>query len=299
MTVQNPPIFIQAGSHPAEDVRRFHRSVATLLGGTEGVVEAGDLEVTEKSGTPDMSVDVAGGAAWIRGDEATYQGTYFVENRGTTNLTISAADPTNPRIDLVVAKVEDSAYSGATDAWSLAVVTGTPAGSPSAPSAPDNSITLAQVAVAASASSITDANITDTRTRVTDWTDWTPTPDTGLTVGNGSWQAAYKIVGRTCHFFFAFTLGSTSSLGAVVQIETPVPMRFAYSSSGFVGVLYDASTGDEYPAFGQIDNGTEFNLRYLNTGGSSATLSAIGTSAPFTWATGDVFAFAGTFETLT
>lgn len=162
MTEQNPAIFLQAGSHPAEDVRRF---MAGITNDAEGVLLSTDLEVTEKSGTPDMSVDVAGGRAFILGDEATYQGTYFVENRGTTNVVISAADATNPRIDIIVAEVDDSAYSGATDAWDLKVVTGTPAGSPSVPTTPDNAIKLAEVAVAALASSIVDANITDTRTR--------------------------------------------------------------------------------------------------------------------------------------
>ena len=164
MTERNPSIFIQGGSHPAEDVRRMF---SALLGGAttgaNGVCESGDLAVSEKSGTPDMSVDVAEGACWIAGDEATYQGSYFCENRGVTNLSISAADATNARKDLIVAKVEDSAYSGATDAWSLAVVTGTPAASPSEPAVPSNAIVLALVDVATLASSIVDANITDRR----------------------------------------------------------------------------------------------------------------------------------------
>lgn len=166
MTVQNPAVFIQSESHPAEDVRRM---LYALAGGDGlgGVVRDTHLAVTEKSGTPDMSVDVAGGMIWIPGDEGSYQGLYFAENRGTTNLSISAADPTNARKDLVVAKVQDSAYSGATDAWSLAVVTGTPAGSPSEPSAPSNSVVLAMVDVAAAATSIVDANITDRRTTST------------------------------------------------------------------------------------------------------------------------------------
>ena len=164
MTEKNPAIFLQGGSHPAEDVRRM---IDALLGqgwtAYEGLLGDGDMEVTE-SGTPAMSVDVAAGRAWIQGDEATYQGAYFVENRGSTTLSIAASDPTNPRIDRIVAEVDDSDYSGATDAWALKVIQGTPAGSPSAPATPDNAISLATVAVAALASSIVDANITDTRT---------------------------------------------------------------------------------------------------------------------------------------
>lgn len=159
MTVQNPAIFLQAGSHPAEDVRRFLGSLPM-----PGVVTLGDLAVTEKSGTPNMSVDVAGGRAFIAGTEATYQGTYMVENRGAANLAVAAADPTNARKDLVVARVKDAAYSGATNAWELAVVTGTPAPSPSEPAVPANSLVLALVTVAAGTTSITNANITDRRT---------------------------------------------------------------------------------------------------------------------------------------
>ena len=161
MTEQNPAIFIQAGTHPAEDVRR---AFDVFIGpGNEGIVAAGDLSVTE-TGTPAMSVDVAGGRAIIQGTEGTYQGPYIVENRGSTTVTVTAADVSNPRLDLVVAKIEDQAYSGAVNAWVLAVVAGTPAASPVAPSMPANSILLATVAVGAAAATITNANITDGRT---------------------------------------------------------------------------------------------------------------------------------------
>ena len=174
MTVQNPPIFLQAGSHPAEDVRRhIAASTGDILRPTAavdammdrgGVVGSDALEVTERGAGANMSVDVATGAAFIAGTEATYQGTYFVENRGVTNLTIAAADGSNPRHDLIVAKIEDSGYSGATDAWSLAVVTGTAAATPSFPAQPENSIVLAIVDVTAALGTISDANITDVRT---------------------------------------------------------------------------------------------------------------------------------------
>lgn len=159
MTVQNPALFINDTTADGEDLRRW--IAAHSYSG--GIVGYGDLKVTEKSGTPNMSVDVAGGRIFIPGSEATYQGTYFGENRGTTNLAIAASDPTNPRKDLIVAKVQDSAYSGGTDAWSLAVVTGIPAAVPAEPTAPANSITLAMVDVLAAASSITNARITDRR----------------------------------------------------------------------------------------------------------------------------------------
>lgn len=160
MTVQNPPIFVQEGSHPAEDTRR---ALEALAAGTSGYSSATALAVTERASLTNMSVDVAGGGVWVPGTEGTFQGSYFCDNRGTTNLAIAAADPTNPRIDLVVAQVEDSEYSGSVDQWSLTVITGTPALSPTIPSAPANSVALATVAVAGLATTITNADINDQR----------------------------------------------------------------------------------------------------------------------------------------
>lgn len=117
----------------------------------------------QQAGAPNMTVDVLSGHAMVPGTEDTKQATYLCFNDGTVNKSITAADPSQPRIDLVVARVQDTQYSGVTNAWSLAVVTGTPSGSPAIPTAPANSLILAQIAVAAGATSITNANITDRR----------------------------------------------------------------------------------------------------------------------------------------
>ena len=160
MTAQNPALYLQGENHPAEDFRHL---ITKTWGSRPGVIGEDDLAVTEKSGTADMSVDVAGGSVLVEGTEGTYQGLYLCENRGTTNLVISSSDPTNDRYDLVVAQVEDSDYSGATDAWKLAIVTGTPAATPLFPTVPDNALVLATVLVQNGVSSILDADITDIR----------------------------------------------------------------------------------------------------------------------------------------
>src|SRR4051812_47438970 len=94
-----------------------------------------------QNGSPNMSVNVASGQVYIPGTQGTKQADSVGINDPRKNITITAADGTNPRIDLIVAKVQDSLYSGVTNAWSLVVVTGTPAGSPAAPTAPANSLT--------------------------------------------------------------------------------------------------------------------------------------------------------------
>lgn len=161
MAERTPPLYLQASSHPAEDDRL---GVSSVYGKTAGVIGSGDLAVSA-NGTPNMSVNVAAGRAVIVGSESSLQGAYHVVNDATKNLTISTANGTNPRRDLIVAKVQDAAYSGATNSWSLAIVTGAAAPSPVDPATPANSITLARVAVAANATSITSGNITDLRPR--------------------------------------------------------------------------------------------------------------------------------------
>jgi len=138
----------------------------TTAGGAHGIVGATDLLVTQNGGG-NMSVNVAAGRAIIRSTEAAslLGGAYSFLNDGTVNLVIAAADPTNPRIDLVIAQVRDSNYSGASTDARLTVVTGTPAGAPVTPAVPDSCVVLAQVAVAAGVATILTANITDKRTR--------------------------------------------------------------------------------------------------------------------------------------
>jgi hypothetical protein len=161
MALQNPPAFLQTQPHPAEGVRRM---TAALAGTGKGVNGAADMFVSAATA---MNLNVAGGTAWIPGSESIYQGSYFVENRGATTVTVTGGNATFPRKDLVVARVQDATYSGAVSSWSLAVIAGTPAASPTLPTAPVNSIILATLDVPANASAIASVTITDVRPRAT------------------------------------------------------------------------------------------------------------------------------------
>lgn len=161
MTEINPPAFLQNRTdHSAAIDRGAFSALAESC-----VLTSSDFSVSQRAAGANMSVDVNnGGTAFIEGTEATNQGYYScLGDASAVNLTIGASSPSLSRIDIVVAQVEDSFYSGSTDAWSLAVVAGTPASSPVAPSAPDNSIVLAEVLIGVSVTSIVDANITDKR----------------------------------------------------------------------------------------------------------------------------------------
>lgn len=179
MTLRTPPSWLQNGSHPAEN----DRLTTQALWATTGIINSTSLAVTANSPVG-MSVRVASGWAAIVGTTQANMGTYVGYNDAQVTLTITTADVTNPRIDLVCMTVNDSFYTGSSNNVVLQVVAGTPAGSPVAPSLPANSISLATVAVAAGALSINSGNITDTRVLVT-----TNIPESGdissVTAGNG------------------------------------------------------------------------------------------------------------------
>ena len=162
MTLRTPPSWLQNGSHPAEN----DRLTTQALWATTGIIKSDSLAVTQNSPVG-LSVRVASGWAAVVETIQANMVTYVGYNDATATLSINAADPTNPRIDLVCLTVNDSYYTGALDNAILQVVAGTPAGSPVAPTLPANSISLATVAVGAGATSITNANITDTRVLVT------------------------------------------------------------------------------------------------------------------------------------
>lgn len=172
MTEVNPAFALQnaGATHTAANDRMMLSGLGTGIRASTSLIGrggvnpiAGGLMTVAQTGSPSMAVLVGSGIAYVPGTEGSVQGVYACTNDATVTLSIDAAHATLPRIDLVVAKVEDDFYSGSTNAWSLAVVTGSPNVSPSAPAAPNNSLTLAQVAVGANVTSITNANITDTR----------------------------------------------------------------------------------------------------------------------------------------
>jgi hypothetical protein len=162
MALVSPPSWLQAGSYPAESDRQIQQA----LYATTGIIGSSSLAITANS-PAGMTVLAATGWAAVVGTTQANMGTYVFYNDATTTLTVTTADPTNPRIDRVVATVRDAYYTGAFNDVIFQVLAGTPAGSPSAPAIPANSISLATIAVGAAVTQINAGNITDTREDVT------------------------------------------------------------------------------------------------------------------------------------
>jgi hypothetical protein len=131
---------------------------------TGGIVGSGDLTISAGGG---MSINIAVGEVVVPGSSAATQSGYVGRVSSTTNLAISASDPTNPRIDRVSALITDSAYSGGTNTFTVAVETGTPTSGATlsnlngVAAAPTSSYTLGYVLVPAGSASVTGGNISN------------------------------------------------------------------------------------------------------------------------------------------
>lgn len=143
--------------------------------GVANISDTNAWKVSQRGAGANMSVDIAAG----RGLLADTLIHYPAWSDATVNKTITAANPSNPRRDIVVAYFDETVPSTATTnnqgALKFMVVAGTAAASPSDPTDPTIQsavgagnpwIKLARVSVAAAASSIVDANITDLRTTI-------------------------------------------------------------------------------------------------------------------------------------
>ena len=159
MAELQPAHYTAGACHTAQGDRLVWSSIIC----TEGVSDklGGDLLVSP--GAAGLTVDVGGGSAFINGDNIADQGTYHVANLGDVTLVLGVSDPTDGRIDLVVATVRDAQYSGTDNDWVIQVIQGVTSPAPVAPGVPPNSIALAEVLVIAGATTPGQLVITDVR----------------------------------------------------------------------------------------------------------------------------------------
>lgn len=290
------PYAIASGSHSAE---LFRDALQALVSGT-GVVGSSDLQVTAHS-PANMSVNVGVGQAVVPGtlgatgvfpnnlnyqgytgnvQALTQQGVYYCFNNSLVNVTIAAADPTNPRIDLVVVSDPDAQYSGSSNTPVLQVITGTPAPSPAAPTCPASSIVLAQVAVAANATSIGSGNITDKRPylALTAPERGNPAGFAYATSGNVVTGTQFVVLSATAFLKGGMTFQTAGTTGLVA------PVTGIYQVSGQVKITNAAATPLEAVAG---KNGTVV-LHGGQTPGATANFQGSVVSGLVSCNTGDV-----------
>jgi hypothetical protein len=146
-----------------------------MFAGRPGLIARGDFAVTQRAAGANMSVDIAAGAAIVYPAQVTRQGPYYVQSDATYNTSSdggyswTAADATNPRIDLVCLEVKDNAEdaSGSTG-LRFRIVDGTPSASATHqllttywPAVPTGCVPIAAIKIPATDTSISTTDITN------------------------------------------------------------------------------------------------------------------------------------------
>jgi hypothetical protein len=177
--------------------------------GVSGSPSTTDLKVFADS--TGMQIKVPTGFAIIRG--------HMYQNTAQETLALSAA-ASNPRIDLVVLRLDPSANS-----ILLAVIEGTPAVSPVAPAITETQdavfeLEISRVTIPASATTISAGNVSDTRIFLgTQWGRWT---NTTRPVSPILGQAGYNSTSATPEFWN----------GTTWAVFTPAEISAAIITSG-------------------------------------------------------------------
>jgi len=131
------------------------------------------------------------------------------------------------------------------------------------------------------------------------WAAWTPSY-ANLTIGNGTVTSDYTTIGKTIHFRWIFTLGSTSAVGTAPTITVPVAAHAEYvGSSAPVHTVQYVDTGTaNYAGFIRFNSATVVSLRAMAAGGTYVTThgSSLSATVPHTWANTDVISVCGTYE---
>lgn len=148
--------------------------LATLGNSLPGLLEAGQMAVTQRAAGANQSVDIAAGSCLVDPRAATHQGVYLARLAASFNtladggLTWTTSDPTNPRIDLLCVEVADQDFSGSYTGFKFRVVDGTPNASAAHqldaqywPAIPTGLVPIAAVRRPATSTTITTAMISN------------------------------------------------------------------------------------------------------------------------------------------
>lgn len=131
------------------------------------------------------------------------------------------------------------------------------------------------------------------------WTSFTPALSTEFgswTIGNGSIEASYKLIGKTCHFKTKIVWGSTTSTGSgALQIGLPVTAKDANYQFP-VSILDNGNAWYQATGNGMYNNNTSKFAMIFKSSGTGSSSEGVAATAPFTFGSGDYISINGTYE---
>ena len=229
--------------------------------------------------TPDNTSLVKDGAAAIRTLGSSIDSTMAELKGGTTGQVLSKTTGTDMDFTWVTTDDTNAIQNAIVDAKGDLI-------------AASGADTPARLAVGANDLLVTAASGEATGLKYSGaWTTWTPSY-TNITVGNGTVDARWCRIGKVVNVYWRFTLGSTSSIGAVPQFTLPVGADYPQRSSN--GILTDQGTAN-YVGYAQIEGGTLYPSSILSNG-TYASVGSVNSTTPFTWTNTDVMYFSVSYE---
>lgn len=236
-----------------------------------GVVPAvGSPLRVHQTGTASANLLCDAGQAVIQGTTSATQGAYTATLDAQATVSYLGTYPADaqPRKDIIIARINDLAYAGATASFTIEVVKGTASGSPVDPALPASCIPLARINLPASATTVADAVIDDLRVFVSGvggvtvctsstrpanvydgFTIYETDRDRMMTWNGSAWVEPSKTIPSA---FGALTSGNVTTSGATelaivsaaaitADGSTPVVVRFAgWTQTGTVsGDVFD------------------------------------------------------------
>lgn len=180
-----------------------------------------------RAGTPSTTVTLTGASAttWnvaahsgVVDAETAIAGPYLYATDGSDTGTITAANATNPRIDIIYVQINDTDQDGSgLRGGVVGYLAGTAAATPSAPAAPARSIVLANISVpkagAGSPAVTWVAPIFDD----TGWIMTGFTAQTGYSVSSAAIRRAGRVVSATVNYSLTASQTFASTAGNIID----------------------------------------------------------------------------------
>lgn len=259
-----------------------------------------------RPGTPSTTVTVTG-TTWscaahsgvLDVEASAAAGPYLYATDGSDSGSVTAADGTNPRIDIVYVQVSDNVQdSSGSEGGVVGYLAGTAAATPTAPGAPPRSMVIANISVPKLGGGNPSVSWVAPTFGVSSsgWTSYTPTwtaITTNPSLGNGTLTGKYLYDPdkKIAHAKITLTIGSTTTKGSGAYIfSLPVKSTgITQTSVGGGGIVYDASSPTQYACQAYFNDVQSLILTQNST--------RVTDSSPVTWAAGDIISFSVFYET--